>query len=343
MKQEVRADMNRQVVLKARPAAIPQASDFQIVQTPVPEAAHGQVLVRNIYLSVEPAMRGWVSVVANYAKPVALGEVMRSFAVGRVVESRHPGYLPGDCVTGLLGWQDYAAIDASAGLRKIEFRDLPMSAALGVLGINGATAHYGLLKLGEPRPGETVVVSTAAGAVGSCVGQIAKIMGSRAVGITGGQRKVRLCIDEFGFDAAVDYKSAEWRKDLEAACPHGVDVYFDNTAGPVSDAVMPRLNLGARIVVCGTAAVSSWDPPPAGPRVERHLLVKRARMQGFVIFDHADQHEAAYADIAEWIRQGRVKYVEDILDGMERAPDAIAGLYRGENFGKRLVRIAPDH
>ena len=331
--------MNRQVVLVSRPDGIPQASDFAILQTPIPAVADGQVLVRNIYLSVEPAMRGWVSAVRNYSEPVAIGAVMRSFTVGRVVESRNPGFRVGDHVTGLLGWQDYALVDAAVVLRKIDATDLPVSTALGVLGINGATAHYGLLALGTPKAGETVVVSTAAGSVGSCVGQIAAIKGCRTVGIAGGARKAGLCRSAFGFDAAVDYKADGWQQALAAACPQGVDVYFDNTAGPISDAVMERLNVGARVVVCGTASVPSWDPAPMGPRVERHLLVKRARMQGFVIFDHADQHEAAYRDIAAWIRAGKVKYLEDVLQGMEHAPDAIAGLYRGDNLGKRLIHI----
>ena len=331
--------LNRQVVLVSRPVGIPQASDFEIVQTPIPAVAEGQVLVRNMVLSVEPAMRGWVSAVRNYSEPVAIGSVMRSFTVGRVIESRHPGYRVGDRVTGLLGWQDYAVVDAAAIQRKIEATDLPVSTALGVLGINGATAHYGLLALGVPKPGETVVVSTAAGSVGSCVGQIAAIQGCRTVGITGGARKAELCRTTFGFDAVVDYKAQGWQKDLAAACPQGVDVYFDNTAGPISDAVMERLNVGARVVICGTASVATWDPAPMGPRVERHLLVKRARMQGFVIFDYADQHDAAYRDIAGWIRAGKVKYLEDVQQGIEHAPDAIAGLYRGDNLGKRLIQV----
>ena len=339
MEVSLKNTMNRQVVLVSRPVGIPQATDFEIVQTPIPAVADGQVLVRNMYLSVEPAMRGWVSAVRNFSEPVAVGAVMQSFTVGRVIESRHPGYRVGDHVTGLLGWQDYALVDAAAIQRKIETTDLPVSTALGVLGINGATAHYGLLALGTPKAGETMVVSTAAGSVGSCVGQIAAIKGCRTVGIAGGARKAGLCRSVFGFDAAVDYKADGWQQALAAACPQGVDVYFDNTAGPISDAVMERLNVGARVVICGTASVPSWDPKPMGPRVERHLLVKRARMQGFVIFDHADQHEAAYRDIAGWILAGKVKYLEDVQLGMEHAPDAIAGLYRGDNLGKRLIHI----
>ncbi len=332
--------INRQVRLKSRPEGIPQAEHFELVDAPVPALAPGQILVRNEYLSVEPAMRGWVAAVANYAEPVALGAVMRSFAAGHVEATRDPTVPVGTRVTGLFGWQDYAVIEAAAIEQRIDDADLPLSAALGVLGINGVTAHYGLLELGQPRPGETVVVSTAAGSVGSCVGQIAKIRGARSVGIAGGAAKCALCLERFGFDAAVDYKASDFTERLARACEAGVDVYFDNTAGAISDAVLARLNVGARVVICGTASVASWNPAPLGPRVERHLLVKRARMQGFVIFDHAEHYPAARRDLAQWLRDGRLTYLEDILDGIEHAPDAIAGLYRGENLGKRLIRLA---
>ncbi len=334
--------VNRQVRLRSRPEAIPQAEHFEIVNAPVPEPGSGQVLVRNIFLSVEPAMRGWVSAVANYSEPVAIGAVMRSFAAGRVVASRDPAWPEGSAVTGLFGWQDYAVVDATAIQRRIEDTDLPLSTSLGVLGINGVTAHYGLLQIGQPRSGETVVVSTAAGAVGSCVGQIARIHGCRTVGITGGAAKHRLCLERFGFDATVDYKAPDFIPRLAQACVGGVDVYFDNTAGAISDAVMAHLNPGARIVICGTASVASWDPPPQGPRPERQLLTKRARMQGFVIFDHAEYHQGARKDLAAWLRAGQLQYVEEVLEGIERAPDAIAGLYRGENLGKRLIRLTTE-
>ena len=334
--------VNRQVRLKSRPAGIPQAEHFEIVEAPAPVPGPGQVLVRNLWLSVEPAMRGWVSAVANYSEPVAVGAVMRSFAAGVVAESNDPAWPVGTPVTGLFGWQDYAVVDASAIQRRIEETDLPLSTALGVLGINGVTAHYGLLQLGQPKAGETVVVSTAAGSVGSCVGQIARLQGCRAVGITGGATKRELCLRRFGFDAAVDYKAADFGQRLAEACAGGVDVYFDNTAGPISDAVMAHLNVGARIVICGTASLPSWDPWPQGPRIERHLLVKRARMQGFVIFDHPEYHAPARADLAKWLREGSLQYVEEVLDGIENAPDAIAGLYRGENLGKRLIRLADE-
>ena len=331
---------NRQVRLRSRPAAIAQAQDFEIVAQGVPELAPGQVLVRNVFLSVEPAMRGWVSAVGNYSEPVALGAVMRSFAAGRVEQSRAPELPVGAWVTGMFGWQDYAVVSASGIQRQIAERDLPLSTALGIMGINGVTAHYGLLEIGQPRAGETVVVSTAAGSVGSCVGQIARLKGCRSVGITGGETKRRMCLERFGFDAAIDYKAPDFEARLAQACSAGVDVYYDNTAGPISDAVMAHLNPGARVIICGTASVASWTPAPQGPRVERHLLVKRARMQGFVIFDHPEHDEVARRDLAAWIRDGKMNYTEDILQGIEQAPDAIAGLYRGENLGKRLIKIA---
>lgn len=331
---------HRQVCLASRPVGVPQAGHFEIRTASVPPVADGQVRVRNIYLSVEPAMRGWVNAVGNYSEPVAVGAVMRAFTAGVVEESHAPAVPVGAWVTGLLGWQEQAVVDAGAIERIVTERDLPLSTALGVMGINGVTAHYGLLRIGEPRPGETVVVSTAAGAVGSCVGQIAKIRGCRTVGITGGEAKRRLCLDEFGFDAAVDYKAPDFAAQLQAACANGVDVYFDNTAGAISDAVTAHLRTGARLVVCGTASVASWDPPPEGPRIERRLLVHRARMQGFVIFDHTDHYASARHDLAQWLREGRLRYLEDVLEGIEHAPDAIAGLYRGDNLGKRLIRIA---
>jgi NADPH-dependent curcumin reductase CurA len=331
---------NRQVRLKSRPDGIPQAAHFEVVEAPVPDLDDGQFLVRNQFLSIDPAMRGWVSAVANYAPPVGIGEVMRSFAAGVVVASRHPGYREGDRVTGMLGWQEFALTDGRAITRKVAETDLPLSLALGVLGLNGVTAYFGLLDVGQPRPGDTVVVSTAAGAVGSAAGQIAKLMGCRTIGIAGGPVKTALCRDAFGFDAAIDYKADALDAALVAACPNGVDVYFDNTSGPVSDAVVRRINVGARIVVCGTASVATWDPPPAGPRIERHLLVKRARMQGFVVLDYHSRYGEAVARLAEWVRAGKLRYREDILDGLEQAPGAIAGLYRGENLGKRLIRLS---
>jgi NADPH-dependent curcumin reductase CurA len=331
--------INRQVRLKSRPVGIPQPEHFEIVTAPVPELAERQLLVRNEFLSVEPAMRGWVNAAANYSEPVGIGEVMRSFAAGTVVASRHPHYREGDKLMGMFGWQDFAVSDGASVRRKVKETDLPLSLSLGVLGLNGLTAYFGLLDVGAPRPGDTVVVSTAAGAVGSAVGQIARMMGCRTVGIAGGAIKTKLCRDEFGYDEAIDYKNGDLAGGLAAACPRGADVYFDNTAGAISDAVMARLAVGARVVVCGTASVSSWDPAPQGPRVERHLLVKRARISGMLVFDYANRFEEAIIRLADWVRTGALKYREEIRDGIETCPAAIAELYRGENLGKRLIRL----
>lgn len=330
---------NEAVVLVARPEGIPQAEHFAVRSMLVPELEDGQLLVSNAYLSIEPAMRGWVSDVGNYSAPVAVGAVMRSLAVGRVVASRHPDHMEGDVVTGWFGWQTLAVVSGGEVVRTVQETDLPISLSLGVLGINGVTAHLALTQIGAPVAGDTVVVSTAAGAVGSAVGQIAKTLGCRTVGIAGGRQKVALCLEAFGYDAAIDYRSEGLEAQIAAACADGVNVYFDNTAGPISDAVFPSLAVRSRVVVCGTASVSSWSSWPTGPRVERHLLVKRARMEGFVIFDHMDRYEASVATLADWVRDGSLKYREDILDGLQSCPDAIAGLYRGENIGKRLVRL----
>jgi len=330
---------NRQVRLKSRPSGIPQAENFEIVETQVPEPEDGEVLVRNLYLSVEPAMRGWVGLVANYAEPVAIGAVMRSLSTGRVMASRDAGYEAGDLVTGWLGWQEYACVRPQAIQRKLLSSGLPISTSLGVLGLNGLTAYFGLLEIGRPKAGETVVVSTAAGSVGSCVGQIAKVKGCRAVGIAGGPNKTKLCTEVFGYDVAIDYKADDLDQSLSAACPDGVDIYFDNTAGTISDAVLKHLAVGARVIVCGTASVASWNPAPQGPRVERHLLVKRASMQGLLVMDHEARYPGAIEELSRWVSADRLRYREDILEGIEQAPGAIAGLYRGENLGKRLIRL----
>ncbi|MDB5850783.1 MAG: curA [Rhodoferax sp.] len=330
---------NTQVLLKTRPHGVPQAEHFEVVQAPMPTLAAGEFLVRNHFLSVEPAMRGWVNAAANYADPVPLGGVMRSFAAGEVVASRHPGYAEGDRVMGLLGWQHYAVSDGTGIRRKVLERDLPLSLSLGVLGINGVTAYFALREVGEPKAGETVVVSTAAGSVGSAVGQIARAMGCRTVGIAGGPVKTALCVEAFGYDAAIDYKNEDLAAALARHCPQGVDVYYDNTSGPITDAVVQHINRKARIVICGTASVASWEPWPTGPRVERHLLNKAARMQGFLVWDYEHRYEEAVAQLAAWVRDGSLRYREEILDGIEAAPDAIAGLYRGDNLGKRLIRL----
>lgn len=336
-------ETHRQVLLTSRPLGVPEAEHFELVRSPVGAPAEGQVLIRIAFVSVDPAMRGWVNAAANYAQPVQIGAVMKSFAVGRIVSSRHPKWQVGDLVTGLFGWQEFALVDAATIDRKLDpaqLGDLPLSAALGVLGLNGVTAYFGVLEIGQPRPGQTVVVSSAAGSVGSCAGQIARLAGCRTVGIAGGAEKVRMVKEQFGFDAAVDYKSPSFEADLRAACPTGVDMYFDNTSGKATDAVTSLLNTRARVVICGTVAFTDWDPPPIGPRIERKLLVARARMEGFIAPDYQHRWDEAYAQLARWLKAGQIRVVEEVLEGLEAAPDAVAGLYRGENMGKRVIRVA---
>lgn len=331
--------MNRRVILTSRPAGIVQAENFSIDEIALEPLREGEVRIRNRFLSVDPAMRGWIADAGNYADPVPIGGVMRSLAVGEVVESRSKNWSEGETVLGWFGWQEIATVAADAVVRRVVHTDLSPSLALGVLGINGVTALLALTMIGEPKSGETLLVSTAAGSVGSAVGQIGSLLGCRTVGIAGGSTKVRDCKERFGYDAAIDYKAGNLNEAIAMECPDGVDVYFDNTSGVVSDTVLPHLATGARVIVCGTAAVDRWDPWPTGPRVERHLLVKRARMQGFVVFDHMDRWEETVTTLAQWIREGKLDYSEDVLEGLEACPDAIAGLYRGENSGKRIIRL----
>ncbi|ABV94716.1 hypothetical protein Dshi_2983 [Dinoroseobacter shibae DFL 12 = DSM 16493] len=330
---------NTQVILARRPVGVPQPEHFDITRTPVPDPAEGEVLIRITHWSVDPAQRGWANNVPNYSPPVALGDPMRAFAVGDVLASRHAGYAEGDVVEGLFGWQTHACLSGDAIARKVTETDLPRSYALGILGLNGTTAYFGLRETCAARAGDTVVVSTAAGAVGSAVGQIARLMGCRTVGIAGGPEKTALCTQAFGYDAAIDYKAQDVGAALADACPDGVDCYFDNTCGPISDAVMGHLAQGARITICGTAAITEWDPIPSGPRVHRQLLVARARMQGFLIFDYRDRLAEARAALADWLRAGQITTREHILKGPEAAPGAISMLYRGENTGKLLIAV----
>lgn len=330
----------RQVVLATRPAGIPEAEHFALVERELSDPGPGQVLVRNELLSVDPAQRGWVSLVPNYLPPVAVGEVMRAFAVGTVVAvGTGSRYRVGERVLGMLGWQEVALVDDAAVERVLPDNGLPTSLALGVLGLTGITAWFGMTELGMPRPGDTVVVSTAAGSVGSIAGQLARLAGARTVGIAGGPAKAALCVEEFGYDAAVDYRSPHFADHLAAALPDGVDVYFDNTAGPITDAVLPLANVWARIVVCGTSSVPAWDPWPLGPRVERWVLTRRLRISGLIVFDYQHRSEEALRHLTALIHSGSITVREEFLDGLESAPDAIAGLYRGENRGKRIIRL----
>lgn len=331
--------LNRKVILASRPVGVPQADHFAVKEHPRPAAAEGQFVLRNRFLSVSPAMRGWVNAAKNYSDPVPVGAVMRANTVGEVVESRHPGYAAGDILVGMFGWQTFAVDDGSAVTTRLESPTAPLSAYLGVLGISGVTAYFGLLDVGRPKARDTVVVSTAAGSVGSVAGQIAKIKGCRTVGLTGSDAKVRQCIEDFGYDAAINYRTADLDAALAEACPDGVDVYYDNVSGAVSDAVYRHLAMGARCVICGTVSVASWDPPPQGPRIERYMLVNRARFQGFVIYDYRPRWPEAVRDLSGWLKAGELTYREEILEGIDAAPGSIARLYDGDNMGKLSIRV----
>lgn len=336
----VTGQSNRCVVLNARPVGVPGPEFFDLETRSVPDLKDGEFLVRNDFLSVDPAMRSWVNDGPSYSKPVPVGGVMRAFAAGEVVATQHPDYAVGDRVTGAFGWQYFAVSDGTDVMRRLGAGEESLSAALGVLGMTGLTAYFGLLDLCSPKAGDSVVVSTGAGAVGSIVGQIAKIRGCRTVGIAGGPEKVRQCLDEFGYDAAIDYRNtADISAEIAAACPDGVDVYFDNTCGPISDAVFAQLAIGARILICGTASIQDWVPLPVGPRVHRQILVARARMSGLLVHDFKDRFPEAIAQLSAWIAEGKLASREHVLDGIEQAPGAIRMLYRGENQGKLVIRI----
>jgi hypothetical protein len=333
---------NRKIVLASRPERAPQPSNFRLEESPAPEPRDGELLLRTLWLSLDPYMRGRMSAARSYAKPVEVGEPMVGGTVNEVVESRHPEFKPGDIVLGYAGWQDFA-VSNGAGLRKLDPGRAPISTALGVLGMPGMTAYTGLLTIGQPKPGETVVVAAAMGPVGSLVGQIAKIKGCRAVGIAGGKDKCRYLVDELGFDAAVDHRSKNFPDELRQACPKGIDVYFENVGGAVWDAVFPLLNDFARIPVCGLIAQYNMTELPPGPdrtsQLFRQVLTKRLTIRGFIVRDFAAQAEAFARDVSTWLQQGKIKYKEDVVEGLENAPPAFLGLLQGKNFGKLLVRV----
>lgn len=334
----------QQIVLARRPQGMPKPTDFRLETAPMPRPEHGQALVRVIYLSIDPYMRGRISGAVSYAKGVDPGEVMVGGCVGQVVESKAPGLNAGDFVEGPMGWRSHAVLPAGL-LRKLDPAVAPISTANGVLGMPGMTAYFALLDVCQPRPGDTVVVSAASGAVGQVAGQIARIAGCRVVGIAGGARKCAFVRDELGFDAAVDYKA---EKDLgaalKAAAPRGVDVYYDNVGGEIHDTVMTQINLNARIVVVGTIATYNNLPGQVdtGPRQLRRLLVNRARIQGFLVWDYNHRYPEGMARIARWIQEGRIKYREDFVDGLEKAPEALVAVLEGRNFGKMNVRVGAD-
>jgi NADPH:quinone reductase len=334
--------INKQITLAARPSGLPKPSDFKLVESTVPDPGPGEFLVRMLYVSVDPYMRGRMNDVKSYAPPVQIGEVMGAGAVGKVVASQNPQFQAGDVVEGFFGWQQYA-ISNGAGVRKIDPSLAPVSTALGVLGMPGLTAYFGLLDIGKPRTGETVVVSGAAGAVGSLVGQIAKIKGCRVVGIAGSDEKVAWLRDELGFDAAFNYKTTtNYTAKLAELCPKGIDVYFDNVGGTITDSVFWLLNTGARIAVCGQIAQYNADKIETGPRLLWHFIVKQARAEGFLVFQFASRYAEGLTEMAGWLKAGKLKYREQFVDGIENAPRAFIGMLQGENTGKQLVRVSAD-
>jgi len=330
--------LNHQIRLAARPIGLPKRSDWQFIETPVPQPRDGEVLVKVLYLSLDPAMRGWMNEGKSYIAPVGIGEVMRAGGVGRVIASKHSGFAADDHVSGAVGVQEYAALDG-AQLTKVDPKIAPLPTFLNTLGMPGMTAYFGLLDVGRPEPGETVVVSGAAGAVGATVGQIAKIKGCRAVGIAGGAAKCRYLVDELGFDAAIDYKAGDVRKSLRTHCPNGVDVYFDNVGGDILDLVLAVLRRRARVVICGAISQYNNTTPIKGPSNYLSLLINRARMEGMVVFDYADRFPQAARDIAAWIGAGKLKSREDIVEGLETFPETLLKLFSGENFGKLVLKV----
>jgi NADPH-dependent curcumin reductase len=339
------AEKNRQILLASRPRGEPTPVDFRMVETSVPEPGRGQMLLRTIYLSLDPYMRGRMNAGDSYAKPVEVGEVMEGRAVSVVVQSNLQEFKTGDFVVAGTGWQEFALCNGK-GAQRVDPALGSISCALGVLGMPGLTAYTGLLNIGKPEPAETLVVAAASGPVGSAVGQIAKIKGCRVVGIAGGQQKCRFVREEFGFDACLDHRQPDLGGSLKAACPGGIDIYFENVGGAVFDAVLPLLNNFARIPVCGLIAHYNATELPAGPNrvplVMRSILVKRVTIRGFIVFDFAAQLPEFMRDMSGWLRAGRVKYREDITDGLENAPRELIGLLKGANFGKKIIRVSPD-
>ena len=330
--------INKQWRLKVRPIGEPSADTWEYTESELPTITDGQLLIKIEYISMDPAMRGWLNDAKSYIAPVQIGDVMRAGTVGKVIESKHEKFAVGDYVVGHNGVQSYAVSDGT-GLHKVDPKLAPLSYYLGVLGMPGMTGYFGLLKTGAPKAGETVVVSGAAGAVGSVVGQIAKIKGCHVVGIAGGPEKCKFLVDELGFDAAVDYKNESVKKGLKQACPDGVDVFFDNVGGDILNDVLTQINLHARIVICGAISQYNNTTEVKGPSNYLSLLVNRARMEGIVVFDNIKEYPTAMQDIAGWIQAGDIKVKDHIVEGIETFPDTLMMLFKGENFGKLVLKV----
>ncbi|MDX1908724.1 MAG: NADP-dependent oxidoreductase [Bacteroidia bacterium] len=330
--------LNRQFLLAARPVGLPDRTCWTYTETPVPVPAEGEVLLKTHYISLDPAMRGWMNEGKSYIRPVNIGEVMRAGTVGEVIESRHPDWAPGMFAVGNGGVQDYHVAQA-AHITRVEPAFAPLPVYLGALGMPGLTGYFGLLETGQPKPGETVLVSAAAGAVGSVVGQVAHNVGCRVVGIAGGPDKCAWVRDELGFDEVIDYKHENLRDGLKRTCPQGVDVYFDNVGGDMLDTVLTRINLRARIVICGAISQYNSTTPVKGPANYLSLLVNRARMEGIVVFDNASRYGEGIKQLAKWRMEGRLKSREHIVEGLETFPETLLMLFTGDNFGKLVLKV----
>ena len=333
------ADVNRQWRLAARPVGFLKDSDFEWHEGQVPVPGEGEVLVRNIYISIDPTNRGWVGEQATYLPPVGIGDVMRGGTVGVVERSNNPAFPEGAHVQGLLGWQDYALSDGQGLTLLPENPNIPLTAYMGLFGHIGLTAYFGLLDIGKPKEGDTLVISAAAGATGSLVGQIGKIKGCRVIGIAGGQEKCRWLTEELGFDAAIDYKSESVHEGLKKHCPEGINVYFENVGGKILDAALANLALKARIVLCGMISQYNATEPVPGPYNFINILVKRARLEGFIVLDYMNRAHEAVADLGKWLAEGKLKYRVDIVEGLDQAPAALNRLFEGSNTGKLIVKV----
>jgi NADPH-dependent curcumin reductase len=332
--------VNHKFELAMRPVGMPKRTDWAYKEEPVREPAEGEILVKILYISLDPAMRGWMNESKkSYVPPVEIGAVMRALALGRVIASKNPKFAVGDYAYGVFGVQEYAISNGNA-ITKVNAGAIPLPVFLGTLGMPGMTAYFGLLDIGQPKPGQTVVVSGAAGAVGTVVGQIAKLKGCMVIGIAGGAEKCFYIVKDLGFDAAIDYKSEDVRKALQQHCPKGIDVYFDNVGGDILDAALTQLARGARIVICGAISQYNNTTPIKGPSNYLSLLVNRASMKGMVVFDYADRYAEAGREMAGWIAAGKLKSREDIVEGLETFPETLLKLYKGENIGKLILKVA---
>ena len=336
-------EMNRQILLASRPEGMIKESDFSFQEAPIPEPGENQILVKNLYLSLDPAMRGWMSDMDSYIEPVAVGGVMRGGTIGKVVKSNHAEYKEGDKVFGLNGWQEFGVVGPDNLPNKLpEGLPIPLTSFMSVLGATGLTAYFGLLDIGQPKEGDTVVVSTAAGAVGSIVGQIAKIKGCRVVGLTGSDEKCAWITQELGYDAAINYKSENIAEALRRTCPDKIDVYFDNVGGEILNEVLGQINVGASICICGAISRYNETEPTPGPSNYLTLLTKRSRMEGFVILDYFDRFMEGIQQLSQWVIEGKLKHREHIIEGLENAPKAINLLFEGKNTGKLIIKIADE-